>query len=72
MESERWVDCEALATHLGKSVFTIRRWAQTGTVPGRKVGKAWMFRISEVDDHLSRPVDPWQQSPRSRGRRRIT
>ncbi|WP_396427044.1 helix-turn-helix domain-containing protein [Leifsonia shinshuensis] len=70
MESEPWVDSEALAAHLGKSVFTVRRWAQTGTVPGRRVGNGWMFRISEVDDHLSRPLDPWQQSRRSRARNR--
>ncbi|WP_410781002.1 helix-turn-helix domain-containing protein [Leifsonia sp. SIMBA_070] len=73
MPSEPWVDSERLAEHLGKSVFTVRRWAQSGIIPGRKVGGGWMFRVSEVDDSVNRqPADPWIQSPRSRGRRRIT
>ncbi|MGN6760565.1 MAG: helix-turn-helix domain-containing protein [Leifsonia sp.] len=71
MLPEPWVDSEAAAAHLGKSVFTIRRWAQTAAIPARKVGREWMFQLSAIDAHLNRVEDPWIQSPRSRGRRRI-
>lgn len=70
---EPWVDSQAVADHIGKSVYTVRRRAQAGEFPGIKDGREWMFQLSAIDAHLnSKIVDPWAQSPRSRGRRRIT
>lgn len=71
MNREPWVDAQAAADHLGKSVFTVRRWAQTGVIPGEKPGKSWMFQISAIDEKLQAKPDPWVQSTRSRGRRRV-
>ena len=71
MNREPWVDTQAAADHLGKSVFTVRRWAQSGEIPATKKGKSWMFQISAIDEKLQATPDPWVQSPRSRGRRRV-
>ena len=71
MTREPWVDTQALVPHLNKSAYTIRRWAQTGIIPGVKKGRGWMFQLSAVDAALTAQPDPWLQSPRSRGRKRV-
>lgn len=69
---EPWVDSLGLAAHVGKSVYTVRRRAQAGEYPGIKDGGEWMFKLSAVDEAISNKMtDPWAQSPRSRGRRRV-
>jgi hypothetical protein len=37
------------ATLLGKSPAWVRRQARTGILPGRKVGKSWVFTREEFD-----------------------
>lgn len=70
--TEPWVRTPAIAAHLGVSEYTIRSWAKLGTIPGHKVGREWLFKVSEVDAHLCQPpADPWMQSARSRGRKRV-
>lgn len=71
MNREPWVGTQEVADHLGKSVFTVRRWAQVGEIPGSKKGKSWLFQLSAVDAAMSVAPDPWEQSPRSRGRSRV-
>lgn len=69
--TEAYVGATALAEHLNDmSPLTIKQWARNGKIPGIKPGKEWLFRISEVDAHLNKAVDPWAQSAQSRGRRR--
>lgn len=63
-----YVDIEAAATHLGRSVYTVRRYAQLGKIPAVKLGRAWMFKLAEIDAHLAAPKP--LQSAQSRGRRR--
>ena len=70
MSGGPWVGTHRAAAHIGKSVFTARRWAQTGVIPARKVGREWMFQLSAIDEHMTAAPDLWVQSPRSRGRRR--
>lgn len=66
-----WVNSFVAADHIGKSVLTTRRWAARGDLPGVKKGGEWMFQLSAIDEHLNASTtDPWQQSPRSRNRRR--
>jgi hypothetical protein len=70
-QPEPYVYADAVAAHLGNmSPLTIKQWARTGKIPGRKPGKYWLFKISEVDAELAKPQEnPWAQSPQSRGRR---
>lgn len=70
--SEPFVGVEEVSAHLQESVATVQSWARQGKIPGVKPGKAWKFRLSEIDAHLSNPSDPWAQSAQSRGRRRAT
>ena len=44
-----WMDCEALAQHLGISVPTLRRWTQLGKVPSHKMGRLVRYSLKEVE-----------------------
>lgn len=66
---ERPVDVDYLAEYLGKSPFTIRRYAADGDLPAFKSGREWRFFLSEVRKHLTeRAIDPWALSKKPRGR----
>lgn len=49
---QKWVDIEAVASHAGTSVKTIRRWLIAG-LPATRVGHAFRFRLTDVDTWLS-------------------
>jgi excisionase family DNA binding protein len=49
MRSEAWVSIDAIARHLDVSKDTVYRWLDHREMPGHKVGRAWKFKISEVD-----------------------
>lgn len=40
---------KAMADHLGKSVWTINKWARIGKLPARKVGNTWRFNLALVE-----------------------
>jgi excisionase family DNA binding protein len=69
---ERTVDVTDLASILGVSTDTVYRMVRSGDLPGFKLGGVWRFFPSTVKAHLERPKDAWQQSTRSRARKRIT
>lgn len=48
-ESERWVSLEEISNHIGVSKDTIRSWIKKDTIPYRKIGRQYKFRVSEVD-----------------------
>lgn len=69
---ETAVDIAGMAKILSVSTDTIYRMARSGDIPGFKVKGVWRFFPSKVIAHLEQPPrDPWQQSARSRARRRI-
>jgi excisionase family DNA binding protein len=49
-----WLDCEALANHLGVSVPTLRRWTQLGKVPSHKLGRLVRYRLRDVEAALGK------------------
>jgi len=49
---QKWVGIEAVASHAGTSVKTIRRWLIAG-LPATRVGHAFRFRLTDVDTWLS-------------------
>lgn len=71
--TEPYVGAKEVAVMLNNmSPLTVKQWAKAGKIPGTKPGKEWLFQLSEVKAFLdNNQTDPWAQSPRSRGRRRV-
>ena len=57
--SEKWINIEEAAEHLGVKVATVRSWLRKEeiTIPAHKIGKQWKFKASELDK--------WVQSGKS-------
>ena len=47
---ERWVDVEAVASHLGVTKDTIYRWIDKKGFPAHRAGRLLRFKLSEIDD----------------------
>jgi excisionase family DNA binding protein len=50
MDNERWVTVDDVAAHLGVARDSVYRWLNTKDLPAHRVGRAWRFRLSEIDD----------------------
>ncbi len=50
LESEHLIGLEEIAAHLDVSKDTIRVWIKKGTIPYKKVGRQYKFRLSEVNE----------------------
>ena len=50
LENEHLIGLEEIAAHLDVSKDTIRVWIRKGTIPYKKVGRQYKFRLSEVDE----------------------
>lgn len=69
---EEAVGIPQIARMLHISTDTVYRKARAGEIPGFKLGGLWRFFPSEVKEHIKAPkVDPWAQSARSLGRKRV-
>lgn len=49
--TERWLNVEEIAEHLGVASLTIYRWLEKAKIPAHRVRKLWKFKASDVD-HL--------------------
>jgi excisionase family DNA binding protein len=49
---QKWVSVEAVASHAGTSIKTIRRWITAG-MPATRVMHAYRFRLADVDAWLA-------------------
>jgi excisionase family DNA binding protein len=49
MTTEPWVSVQDVAKHLGVAKDSVYRWIETRSLPARKIGRLWKFRLSEVD-----------------------
>ena len=49
---DNYVNLEDVAKYLGVKPITIRSWIKNPQIeiPARKIGRAWKFKISEIDD----------------------
>ena len=49
---DRYVNLDEVAVYLGVKPITIRSWIKNPHVeiPARKIGRAWKFKISEIDE----------------------
>jgi len=50
MDSERWVTVDDVAAHLGVTRDSIYRWMNSKGLPAHRVGRAWRFRLTEIDE----------------------
>lgn len=55
--SEPWVSMKDVQTHLGIGRDTVLAWINTRGLPGYKIGRAWKFKLSEVDEWLRANAD---------------
>lgn len=46
---ERFIDLRAAANLLQLHPDTLKKKVREGEIPGRKIGRRWRFRISELD-----------------------
>lgn len=53
LNSERWVSVADVATHLGVTKDTIHKWIKNQSIPAKRVGKLWKFKISEIDEWVN-------------------
>lgn len=48
--TEKWININEAAEHLGVKPGTVRGWLQKNIgIPAHKVGKQWKFKYSEID-----------------------
>lgn len=47
---EKFIDLRAAAELLQLHPDTVKKKTRQGEIPGRKIGRCWRFRVSELDD----------------------
>lgn len=48
--TEKWINLEEAAAHLGVKPVTIRDWIRKDKgIPAHKIGRQWKFKLSELD-----------------------
>ena len=62
MEQEPWVGLETVAKHVDVSQDTIRRWIKDRGMPATKVGRAYRFKLSAVDEWMQTHEASGQES----------
>lgn len=48
-DTEKWVNLEEIAEHMGLSKDTIRNYIKKQQIPYYRIGKQYKFKISEID-----------------------
>ncbi len=47
--TEKWVNLEDIAAHIGLSKDTIRNYIKKEQIPYYRIGKQYKFKVSEID-----------------------
>ena len=50
IRTERWVDVQEVAAHLGVTKDSIYRWIDKKRFPAHRAGRLLRFKLSEVDE----------------------
>ena len=64
--TEHAVNVATVAAHLGLHPQTVYTHAQSGEIPGFRVGRQWRFYLSAIDAALTDAADPWALPTRRR------
>ncbi len=48
-EFEKWTNLAGIAEHLGVSKDTIRNYIKRGIIPHHRIGRQYIFRVSDVN-----------------------
>jgi excisionase family DNA binding protein len=62
MENEQTVTAQGIADILNIRLETVYRKSKSGEIPGVRIGRAWRYYPSAVQEFLSTPSDPWKLS----------
>jgi len=50
--SERWVNVEDVAAHLGVAKDSVYRWIDEQRLPAHRIGRLFRFKLSEIDEWI--------------------
>ena len=50
--NDNWISIEDASIYLGVSKDTVRNWIKKTDIPAHKIGKAWKFKKSELDEWI--------------------
>ena len=51
VNTEKWINIEEAAEHLGVKPVTIRGWIRNEKgIPAHKIGRQWKFKVTELDE----------------------
>ena len=51
INTEKWINIEEAAEHLGVKPVTIRGWIRNEKgIPAHKIGRQWKFKVTELDE----------------------
>lgn len=54
INGEKWIGTKEEAEYLDVQTATIRDWIRKGKdIPRRKIGKAWKFKLSELEEWIA-------------------
>jgi excisionase family DNA binding protein len=64
---ERLLSAEEAAERLGMSRYTIGEWLRSGRLKGRRIGRFWRVRASDLEAFITNlpPLEPRTQTPKS-------
>lgn len=65
MSTPDTMDLDQAADYLKISTDTMRDLADSGTIPGAKVGKQWVFRTPDLDAYLAKEIATQTEERRS-------
>lgn len=57
MQQPATLSLSQTAQHLNASPSHVSKLARDGDLPGCKVGKSWVFRMSDIDAYLQSKID---------------
>jgi excisionase family DNA binding protein len=64
---ERLFSAEEVAEHLGMSRYTIGEWLRSGRLKGRRIGRFWRIKESDLEAFINDPppLESRAQTPES-------
>lgn len=58
-----FLSSQEVADLLGVPRKTIEREAREKRLPGTKIGRTWVFRLADIEDHIDQKIQASQNAP---------